>query len=190
MWAWDSDLIEHHGRGIYRAAKSKAGEQFFWEGPRAASPRMFTLWMEPVITVGGLARLHFDFDWPKESIGCQSQDWAFDLVAILPNQTNEYIACEVKKASREIDYLADAMQAFGRDPIAIEPRVPGKLRNAFKKVGALRSRKIPLFWALGPNGDSRVFRVSYNDNGAVTFSPAFPEALSFPRGPQTSAMLS
>ena len=30
--ALDAGLIEHVGRGLYRAPKSHASEQFFWEG--------------------------------------------------------------------------------------------------------------------------------------------------------------
>jgi hypothetical protein len=52
--------------------------------------------------VGGLARLHFDFRWPKELLGCQSKDWAFDLIATLPGKRVEHIACEVKKSSAEL----------------------------------------------------------------------------------------
>jgi hypothetical protein len=81
MMAWEAGIIQHIGRGLYRASLSAASEQFFWEGPKSLTPRPFTLWLEPIITVAGLARLHFDHGWPAHLIGTQSSDWAFDLVA-------------------------------------------------------------------------------------------------------------
>ncbi|MEH6792468.1 hypothetical protein [Parasphingorhabdus sp.] len=77
MMAWNAGLIEHQGRGLYRAPNSAASEQFFWSGSRKAQPRSFTVWLEPVITVAGLARLNFDYGWPTCLIGTQSPDWAF-----------------------------------------------------------------------------------------------------------------
>jgi hypothetical protein len=180
LLAWQAGLIEHQGRGVYRAAQSGANEQFFWEGLRSERPRRFTLWLEPVITVGGLARLHFDFNWPSNLIGCQSKDWAFDVVAMLPGRNGEFIAGEVKKSSQEVDDLLAFMTKFARHPTMEEPNKPAKERNAFKKVSALRARQAPLFWALGPNNDSRVFQVSYQGDGIIDLTSAGHAALQFP----------
>jgi hypothetical protein len=166
LLAWHSGLIEHQDRGIYRAARSATTEQFFWEGPRAAEPRAFSLWLEPLITIGGLARLHFDHQWPAHLIGTQSIDSAFDIVAFLPDSSSEFIAGEVKKTVKEVDELVRLMEMFGREPASPEPS-SGKPRNAFKKLTALRSRKVPVFWALGPNGYGNVYDVSYEQNGVV-----------------------
>lgn len=179
LLAWQSGLIIDQGRGIYRAAQSGTGEQFFWEGPRASDPRYFTLWLEPAITFGGLARLYFDFNWPTGRLGCQSADWAFDLVAFLPDQADEYIAGEIKKTSKEVDDLIGFMKEYGADPSVREPEKSGKERNAYKKIRALRARKAPLFWALGPDGDSRVFRVIYGNNGSVHFTSVDETLLQF-----------
>src|SRR5690349_9926108 len=56
----DNGLVEHVGRGLYRAPKSLASEQFFWSGRKNTHPRLVTLWIEPIITVAVLSRLHFD----------------------------------------------------------------------------------------------------------------------------------
>lgn len=180
LLAWRAGLIEHEGRGIYRAAMSSTGEQFFWEGPKAAKPRPFTLWLEPVITVAALARLHFDFGWPKDLIGCQSPDWAFDLVASLPDQFSEHIAGEVKRSSKEVDDLIAYMVGYGANPSATEPLESGKQRNAFKKVVALRKRRAPIFWAVGPDGDSRAFRVRYRDDDEVVLDQVDVGELRYP----------
>ena len=176
--AFNAGLIEHQGSGLYRAARSAAREQFFWEGRRALTPRPFTLWLEPIITVAGLARLHFDYGWPKHLIGTQSLDWAFDLVTFLPDRAEELIAGEVKKTAKEIDQLLQLMTIFGRHP-TIEIPSSGKERNAYKKVLALRSRRPPLFWALGPDGVSEVFAVQYSEGGVVDLIATENAALKF-----------
>lgn len=176
--AWEDDLIQHAGRGIYRTAKGAAGEQFFWEGMKSKDPRPFSLWLEPIITVAGLARLHFDYGWPAHLIATQSIDWAFDLVAFHPESEGELIACEVKKTATEVDQLISLMEQFCANPSQPEPP-SGKARNAFKKVSALRARKAPIFWALGPNGYSRIFRTVYGDDGRIRLNPVSSEQLHF-----------
>jgi hypothetical protein len=174
----DGGLIEHKGAGRYRTANSAATEQFFWEGPRGAEYRWFSLWLEPIITVAALARLHFDYGWPKELIGTQSADWTFDVVAFRPDNVNEAIAGEVKKTPSEIDHLIRLMDEFGRDPKKEVP-TSGRARNAFKKVAGLRARHAPVFWAVGPSGLSKVHRVEYNSNGTVELGVADDQALQF-----------
>lgn len=179
--AWNSGLIEHQGRGLYRAANSAASEQFFWEGRKANVPRTYTLWMEPVITVAALGRLHHTYHWPKHLIGTQSVGWAFDLVAILPAKEGEFIAGEVKKTAQEVDQLIGSMLHFARTPDAPAPS-SGQQRNAYKKVCALRARNAPIFWAVGPEMFSRVFRVAYRADGIVDLAPVDDSALQFPAG--------
>ena len=178
--AWNAGLIEHQGHGRYRAAQSAASEQFFWTGRNVPGVRSFTLWMEPVITVAALGRLHHRHQWPKHLIGTQSADWAFDVVTVLPDRQGESIAGEVKKTRREVDQLIALMEHFGREPDFIEPTNSGKERNAYKKMAALRLRRAPIFWAVGPDGYNKVFRVAYNDDGSVNLAPSDDSALNFP----------
>jgi hypothetical protein len=178
MKAWHGGLISPVGRGLYRAICSAAGEQFFWEGPKRLEPRSFTLWLEPIITVAALARLHFDFGWPVDLIGTQSIDGAFDIVAFSPfRRANEHIAGEVKKSEAEVEMLLLLMQEFGREPLIVAPTF-GRQRNAYKKMAALRARNPPLFWAVGPAGYSRVFKLHYLNGGLVRFAEN-PTGLSF-----------
>lgn len=176
--AWNGGLIRQVSDGLYRAPKSAASEQFFWSGPKNPTPRHFTLWHEPIITVGALARLHWDYGWPKELIGTQSSDWAFDIVAFDPGCDGERIAGEVKRTVGEVDSLISNMQKFGASTDAAEPQ-SGKLRNAFKKVAALRARRAPIFWAIGPGGYTSVFQIQYSPTGQLTFQAASEQALAF-----------
>lgn len=178
--AFDRGLIEHQGRGTYRASRSAANEQFFWEGWKSKEPRRFSLFVEPIITVAALARLHFTYGWPKDLIAAQSLDWAFDVVAFLPGHPNEHIAGEVKKTFSEVEGLIALMHQFASDSEIGEP-AGGRPRNAWKKVTGLRARRAPVFWAVGPDGLSKVFKVEYRSNEIVELIPSEAEALYFRR---------
>ena len=163
MVAWQAGLIKHVGRGQYRAPMSSAHEQFFNSGLKTVVDRFFYLSIEPIITVGGLARLHFDHGWPLELLGMQSKGDTFDLVAYLEPNGPVHIACEVKKSDTEVDTLISLMNEYGRDWKTEAPTA--KLRkNAWKKMAVLRSEPIPTFWVLGPAGRSHVFNVKRGDD--------------------------
>ena len=175
----DGGLITHVGRGLYRAPRSRASEQFFWQGRKDVTPRTITLWVEPIITVAVLARLHFVHGWPKDLLGTQSADWAFDVTAHLPGDAdNEHIACEVKATRTELNQLVHLMEWFGAEPAASVPR-SGRELNAFRKVQALRARCPPLFWAVGPAEVSHLFDVRLDDRGALSLRPIDEGALAY-----------
>jgi hypothetical protein len=179
----DAGLVQHIGRGQYLAKRSATKEQFFWEGKKCISPRPISLWLEPIITVAGLTRLHFEFGWPEHLIGMQSQDYAFDLAAYLgADQTTEHIACEVKNSLKQLDDLIKNMRKFGIDSVQTEAGMSNKEVNAYRKLVALRKRKAPIFWVLGPGRASFVFNMSYSVDGVVTFSPAEENLLSYRGG--------
>ena len=178
--ALDAGLIEHRGRGLYRAPRSLASEQFFWQGKRNVSPRPVTLWVEPIITVAVLSRLHFKWGWPKELIGTQSRMWEFDVTAYRASDfSNEYVACEVKKTVAELDQMVELMQRFSTDRDAGDTLKSSKEINAFRKLKGLQARHASIFWAVGPNGASKVFRMTYTDGDAVIFKSASEDALTY-----------
>ncbi|RYD75633.1 MAG: hypothetical protein EOP84_17990 [Verrucomicrobiaceae bacterium] len=132
--ALDGGLLQHVGRGQYVAPRSAAKETFFWEGPKSIKPRPTYLWIEPVITAAGIARLHFEYGWPIDAIGAQSADWAFDIVAFKSSTSDsEHIVCEVKKSEREIEQLVSFMQDVAAHGVADEVGLVGAQKNAFRK---------------------------------------------------------
>jgi len=156
---WRGELIAPTSQPWqYQCPKSSASEMFFWHGQKKFKPRPFTLWLEPVITVAALARLHFDFGWPVHLLGTQPSGWAFDVVAFSEATSAEHILAEVKKSRKEVEVLLEFMHSFGRDPDAPVPP-PGKKLNAYKKVVGLRNSSALVFWAVGPEGFHKVFHV-------------------------------
>ncbi len=152
--AIDAGLVTEKD-GFFIAPKSKAKEQIFWEGDKKRTPRPITLWIEPIITIGALARLNQQYGWPIENLGMQSATWAFDLVGY-SNSNREHLVCEVKKQSRELSRLLDFMNAYARqDPLKSEP-VNAQARNAYRKVQGIRLSWPTIFWALGPGGEDFV----------------------------------
>lgn len=178
--AMDAGLILHLGRGRYRAPRSLASEYFFWEGPKKTVPRRLTLWIEPVITVAVLARMHFDLGWPKNLIGTQSRNWEFDVTAYRSSDLdNEYVACEVKKSISELDQLVGLMQRFAVENTPTSSISHPKEINAYRKLKGLQVRRAHLFWAVGPDATNHVFRVKYNDEG-IALEVVGLDALIYP----------
>jgi hypothetical protein len=146
LLALDAGLIEHRGGGLYKAPKSLAGEQFFWSGKKSVSPRPITLWVEPIIAVALLSRLHFKWGWPKELIGTQSRKWEFDVTAYRASDpNNEYVAYEVKKTVAELDQLVELMQRFSRDRDAGDTLKSSREINGFRKLKGFRKGTLLFF---------------------------------------------
>lgn len=175
--AMDAGLVSLVGR-LHRAPQSHAGEQFFWTGDKATIPRPLTLWIEPIITIATLATLHFDLGWPRESLGTQSVDWAFDVATYVgADIANEHIACEVKKTVGETDRLVDRMRHFASLPA--DESFDGKEKNAYRKVKGLRARRAPFFWAVGPGGHGTAFKLTYDGDGLIAFDEVPLDALHY-----------
>ncbi|MEH6575418.1 hypothetical protein [Pseudoalteromonas distincta] len=158
-----SGLVEEKD-GFFTAPQSKAKEQIFWEGIKSKSPRPITLWVEPVITIGALARLNKEYGWPIERLGMQSKNWAFDMVGYDSDLEHEVLACEVKKQIKEVDDLLHYMHHYsGLSPLDIEP-ANAKECNAYRKVKGIRHSWPKVFWALGPDGYGKIFHVARKED--------------------------
>jgi hypothetical protein len=157
-----------------------AGPRSSFSGQAQRTSRPFSLRVEPIVTVAGLTRLHFEYGWPSEFLGTQPPGWAFDLVAYNPlDLVKEHVACEVKKSTSKLDQLVRLMQQFVANNVQSDASMSGPEKNAFPKLKALRERKVPVFWALGPGGAGYVFRMVYSEGGLVTFNPASKHDLRF-----------
>lgn len=174
--AWKAGLLFHQGRGQYIIGNAKVHEQFFWTGSKTAELRTFTLWMEPIISMGAIARLHLDYRWPISRLAAQSPDWAYDIIA-LGNGGPTAIVGEVKKTRAEVDDLFALMVQFGANPATPAPS-SGKTRNAFKKILSLRKFPAPILWLIGPSRYELVFHVRYSGD-LVSFEPASQNSLLF-----------
>lgn len=151
--------------------RSRATEVIFWEGAKAVTPRPITLWLEPVITIAAMARLHLDYGWPLECLGTQSEKWKFDVMVFKSQDVkNEYVAGEVKKSSKELDELIINMQLSCAEGTLDYSTASRARKNAHNKWLGLQRCRAPLFWALGPGGDSRLYEVFYSSTGIISLS--------------------
>ena len=167
--ALDSGLVYDIGGGRYRAPRSNANEQLFWEGRRAKVPRRLSLWLEPVITIAAVARLHFDLGWSRESLGMQSKGYAFDVMAY--DGERPVIAGEVKKSVKEVDNLLMHLDEFARLGSQDAPARADKRLNAFRKGVGLIQGRVPFFWVVGPAGYAKAFRMEYLADGTALLHP-------------------
>lgn len=162
--------------GFFIAPQSRAKEQIFWDGRKEEDPRSITLWLEPIITIGAVAFLNQQYGWPARCLGAQSKTWAFDLVGYGSTPNEEILACEVKKTWREVETLL----LFMGKHAAQQPSEDGptKERNAYRKVRGIRVSWPKIFWALGPGGAGRVFRIRRDaDSQLFQLEPTGEEAL-------------
>lgn len=181
--ALDNQLITTDGSARYWMDKRDATEAFFWEGLKASRPRPITLWAEPVITVGAIARLHFDHGWESAQLRTQPKPWAFDLSASLPHRDGrEYILGEVKKTVREIDKLSRQLLGFCDAPPAAEPIKGHPARNAYKKWVRLLKSEAQVLWLIGPEQYAITFRI-VRDGGGVRLTKADATTLRCPEPP-------
>jgi pimeloyl-ACP methyl ester carboxylesterase len=166
--ALDSGLVvDSERRGRYRCEKSKANEQLFWEGSRKVTPRPLTLWMEPVITIATVARLHLDFGWAAALIGMQPSGWAFDFAAYAADGSDRMVvAGEVKKSRREVDSLVEDLEAYSRADEGIAASDDRRHVNSRRKWDALQHLRAPLLWVVGPDDYTLPFAVTYGGSQA------------------------
>lgn len=137
--------------------------------------------METVLTVAAGARLHFEHGWPIELLAMQPhKDYAFDLASFMPpNLADEYIAAEIKPTVREFAALSSNLRRcclddHDDDCVTKKPR-----RNAHRKWSALRARKPPLLWLVGPSPHSEVYRLLHRPDGVIEMEPVDNSALDF-----------
>lgn len=154
--------------GIFTNPRFQAKEQIFWEGKKGDVPRALTLWAEPVITFGVIAKLIEDFGWPLDLVGAQSEyPWAFDFVCYRRDGTEYDVAGEVKKSKAEVEKLIELMLGFSQqEPMEIEPR-SGSERNACRKVKGIRVNRPRMFCAIGPDGHSRTFEIEWTPDNEL-----------------------
>ncbi|WP_299362723.1 hypothetical protein [uncultured Paracoccus sp.] len=177
----------HEAGGFFTSDMAKAKEQILWVDSWIERPRKIHLWLEPVITVGALARMIDMHHWPQSQVGLQSKaPWPFDLMGYDADRDTELVAGEVKKSKREADRLIAEMTGFGAIPPLEQEPTNKDVRNAYKKVVGIRKTWPRLFWAVGPDGYENLFEVvRADDPWGFSLDPVSPERLRFPVPPRS-----
>jgi len=94
-------FTEIHGE--FTMARNSARESIFWSGLKSEVPQSKGIAVEPIVTMGAIARLHFEHGWPLDCLGTQPTKWKFDLAAY--NTDGEAILCEVKRRPRDVERM-------------------------------------------------------------------------------------
>ena len=166
---------------FFSSGLAGAKEKILWSDAGVGGARRAHLWLEPVITIGALARLAEEYRWPRDRVGLQSKaPWPFDLMGYGADRETEVLACEVKKAPREIDVLVRDMTRFAAIPPLPQDPDSSTPRNAYRKVVGIRRTWPDLFWALGPAGYGKLFEIARAEREQVfSLIPASPDRLRF-----------
>lgn len=160
--AIDGGIVLDLGGGRYRAPRSSCDEVLFWQGHKKKSPRRITVWQEPVITFAALARLHYLHQWPKECLGTQSKDWAYDIVGFRASDEEcPVLLGEVKKSAREIRALRDDLLALAKGTVR-----SSRSQNVLRKWDALLVSRPALLWLVGPREETYLYAPEYSGAGA------------------------
>lgn len=166
--------------GFFLSEASAAKEQIFWNGSAGDQPRKLFLWLEPIITIGAVARLIDEYGWPTSQAGLQSKaPWPFDLVGYGTDGDAELLAGEVKKSDVEIGTLIREMKAFCQTPVLEQEPTKRDAKNAYKKVIGIRRSWPVFFWALGPAGKGEVFKIERGDGDIFSMSPVAQDNLRY-----------
>jgi hypothetical protein len=151
--------------GFFANALFASKEQIFSSGSKGVVPRALTLWLEPIITIGAIARLIEQFGFPPDRVGAQSAyPWPFDLAVYKADGSSFALAGEVKKSRLELMHLITQMTEFGAEPQLAEEPQNQVARNSYRKVVGMRKLRPPVFWALGPEGIGHAFKIEWKDD--------------------------
>ncbi len=171
LQAVQSGYVSEHG-GFFSNDRFASREQIFSSGSKGTVPRVLTLWIEPIITIGAIARLIEQFGITPERVGAQSEyPWPFDLAVYVEDQRSVVLTGEVKKARSEIVHLIDQMAEFGGQPSLTREPTNQVARNSYRKVVGIRKLRPKLFWALGPSGLGHAFRIDWTTGEQFTLHP-------------------
>jgi len=124
-----------------------------------------------VITVAALARLSLVYGWPPSSLGTQSADRVFDLVAHHPVFMAPWILGEVKKSMKELHNP--------RDDITILAN--GNADDAAKVWNSMKGKSVTIPDTLVIESSPTVLKVAVSDDAVqgktadFTFNMAPPE---------------
>lgn len=162
--AIEAGYLSELPNGDFIARQDGGVERVYWHLNKSdpQGPGRVTAAVEAIIAIGAVARMVEQFGWEADRIGLQfkwGRHWPFDLT-IREADGGIGIQCEVKTRAAEVDSLCQYLQNIlnGAPPVA---KLPAKTKSNFEpKAMCLIETPPKVFWALGPDGYEKVFRVA------------------------------
>jgi hypothetical protein len=111
--------------------------------------------VEPILSIGVVARLVETFGWPAQAIGTQMDKGAFDLSIYSGFSSVPAVQCEIKVRATEVD----AMAAYFLSVLNSAKPPEERHKNWNRKLGSIVAQPPKLVWLLAPGQYERVFRV-------------------------------
>lgn len=101
---------------------------------------------------------------PPIASDCRPASGGFDLSGYLQGSEQLLLQCEIKSMGREIDKMCDYMTGALLDDDVSKPASASQRKNCKPKVEQLLDNPSMVFWALGPGGYGRIYRVDDVDS--------------------------
>lgn len=165
-----AELFDSSGAGVFRWPRTHSEITLFWAGNRSSSPRPAFLARETLVTMGAVAELHEQLNWPTELIEVETKGYTFDFAAYettADGAERMVIAGEAKALARDLDKwqvaLDGCMAMAPHDADAHKTESQAQVRlNAHKKRVGLDLYRPDYLWlvALGTRRSFRVLRGS------------------------------
>jgi len=176
----DLGILRELPNGDFHSPRPGAAERLYSHGDSSKCPVPVGISIEPVISLGAMARLIETFGWPSECLGVQAGSWGFDLTCYAPGSEKVILQCEVKTKERDIERMCAYFEARLNGANEAGQASPTQRKNWDAKLAELASTGAQLLWALGPGGFERVYRVvTHGADGGRRILPASSEDLHF-----------
>lgn len=191
MHALDNKLVRDHGGGRYHCKRPDAlelgAEVKIFKTDRKpiqvdgkiVEPRLLSLSVEELITIGAIARLVLDYGWSEKSLCMEIREkWPergttspFDFAVF--DEVSSGIMCvagEVKSKEKLLDALVEDLIDFGEAGLTSDSGLAKKEDASYRKWEALLRRKASFFWAVGPNNYTHLYSVKYGADSTAIFT--------------------
>lgn len=147
--------IRDCGDGHLALARDGCRLRMFDHGLKGGARQTAKVSVEPILSIGVVARLVEMFGWPAQAIGTQMDKGAFDLSIYAGSSTVPAVQCEIKVRASEVDAMADYFLSVLNAGKPLEERH----KNWNRKLNSIAVQPPKLVWLLAPGQHERVFRL-------------------------------
>ena len=151
--------------GYLALARHGCRLRMFDHGLKGGVKQAAKISVEPILSIGVVARLVETFGWSANAIGTQMDKGAFDLSVFENNASIPAVQCEIKVRASEVNAMAAYFISVMNTGTALEDR----RTNWNRKLVSLKAQPPKLLWLLAPGEFERLFRVEAHGTAFTIF---------------------
>lgn len=124
-------------------------------------------WREYITQVGSLARLEFEYGWPRLQLGLDPKDWKFDCAGFAaPESERMLLAVETKKSAKELRKTLKELELVSTMSSENKLYSPARKTDGLKKYQGLQKEK-PLYLLMIAPGLKVALKLVYPHDDVV-----------------------